>query len=58
MQKLIFGNWKMNLSAEDAVALAKTMSKARIDASLIRVGVIPSFTALAGRSARRLGVRM
>jgi triosephosphate isomerase len=46
MQKLIFGNWKMNLSAADAVALAKTISNTPIDASRIRVGVMPSFTAL------------
>ena len=45
----------MNLSAEDAVALAKTMSNARIDASLIRVGVMPSFTALAAVGAALRG---
>jgi len=46
MQKLIFGNWKMNLSADDAVALAKAMSAAPIDAGLIKAAVFPSFPAL------------
>ena len=55
MQKLIFGNWKMNLSDADAVTLAQTASKLRIDASRLRVAVFPSFTALAGISASLKG---
>jgi triosephosphate isomerase len=47
MQKIIFGNWKMNLSDEGAVALAKSITTVRIDASFVRIGVLPSFTALA-----------
>ena len=46
MQKLIFGNWKMNLSAADAVKLAKETSAFALDASRIKVGVFPSFPAL------------
>jgi len=48
MQKLIFGNWKMNLSAEKAVVLAKAISAVKIDASRLETAVFPSFTALAG----------
>lgn len=55
MQKLIFGNWKMNLSAADAVTLAQAASKLSIDAGLLRVAVFPSFTALAGVSASLKG---
>ncbi len=55
MQKLIFGNWKMNLSADDAVALAKTAGTMPIDASRIKAAVFPSFTALASVRAALQG---
>jgi triosephosphate isomerase len=51
MQKLIFGNWKMNLSVDEAVALTKTVVSAPNDASLVKVGIFPSFTALAAVGA-------
>lgn len=51
MQKLIFGNWKMNLSAADAAALAQAVSGAPIDVSAIKVAVFPSFCALSAVAA-------
>jgi triosephosphate isomerase len=47
MQKLIFGNWKMGLSDDDAAALGKAIGAIPIDASRIKAAVFPSFTALA-----------
>jgi triosephosphate isomerase len=51
MQKLIFGNWKMNLSAADAAALAQAVRSMPIDVSAIKVAVFPSFCALPAVSA-------
>jgi triosephosphate isomerase len=55
MQKLIFGNWKMNLSAAAAAELAQAASKLKIDASRVRVAVFPAFPALFGVSAALKG---
>jgi len=44
--RLIFGNWKMQLSPGDAVALAKKVAAAKIPAG-VQVGVFPSFDAIA-----------
>jgi triosephosphate isomerase (TIM) len=46
MQKLIFGNWKMNLSAGDSVKLAEALKSLAVDSSRVKVAVFPSFMAI------------
>lgn len=51
MPKLIFGNWKMNLSAVESVKLAEAVRLFNVDAKRLQTAVFPSFTALVGVSA-------
>jgi triosephosphate isomerase len=44
---IIIGNWKMNLSVDDGLALAGAVSRAAAEAPEVEVGIAPPFTALA-----------
>ncbi len=63
-KKFVAGNWKMNLTKSDAVALASGLAAKAAEFGAVEVGVIPAFvhidavTAGEGGAASGLGRRM